>query len=231
MIVVSFTCAIGEGLRVPSLRERAVLRAYLRWCCAQVPGVCVPGRVGDMGAVGRGLHCVLDMGVARLLYARPMRTFLAVALATMLLVGSAARAAQIGESVESKVPIESRVNVPNNLPVAVTQIALDDGVWLVSGLVDFFVFGLSTNAYVGAAIDTSITISADGTGLFTTVGGPPPLSFGFPGLALPGKTITIDGNNVPLYLVGWSLRGPTQPLSQAQAWGFITAVKIRNHAP
>lgn len=149
---------------------------------------------------------------------------------TIMMV-SAAWASQIGESVESKVPIQSRVNIPNNISTVVTQIELDSGVWLVSGLIDYFVFGLSTNAYVGAAIDTSITISTDGTGLFTTVSGPPPLSFAFPGLALPGKTIEIDGDHVPLYLVGWSLRGPTQPLSQAQAWGFITAVKIRNHAP
>lgn len=152
-----------------------------------------------------------------------------VSLVLALVMGSAAWASQIGESIESKVPIQNRIGVGNNAPTAVTQIVLDDGVWLVSGLVDYFVFGLVSNAYIGASIGTTVEISTDGTGLFTTVAGPPPLSFGFPGLALPGKTIEIDGNNVPVYLVGWFLRSPS--LAQAQAWGFITAVKIRNHAP
>ena len=152
-------------------------------------------------------------------------------LALLIFCATTAWSAQIGDSVESKLSLENRIPVPNNQSIAVRTITLDDGVWAVSGLVDYFVSGLDTNAYIGASINTELLISTDGTGLFTTVAGPPPLSFNFPGLALPSKVIEISGNGVPVYLVGWRWTGlpPINVNAQAQAWGFISARKIRNN--
>jgi hypothetical protein len=145
----------------------------------------------------------------------------------LVLINSLAWAAQIGDSVESKISLPHRIAIPNVTPVAVTSITLEDGVWAVDGLIDYFIFNLTSNAYVGASIETSVTLSVDGTGLFTTVPGPPPLSFAFPGLAIPGKVIEINGTG-KVYLVGYRQTVASSP-AEAQAWGFISARKIRNN--
>jgi hypothetical protein len=148
-------------------------------------------------------------------------------LAISFLSAVALFGAQIGDTVESKVPIQNRVTIGNNQILPVTQINLDSGVWLVDGLIDFFAFNIPQSCYIGAAIDTEITISVDGTGLFSTVSSPPGISF--PGLALPGKTVEISTDGTPVFLNGWRFSGDLLPHPTVQAWGFISATKIRNH--
>src|SRR5215510_12397332 len=65
--------------------------------------------------------------------------------ALVVLTGTVARAAQIGDSVFTFVPVETRVPLSvSNDPQEVTHFVLEDGVWLVSGQINFL--SLSTPA-------------------------------------------------------------------------------------
>jgi hypothetical protein len=152
-----------------------------------------------------------------------MKTFLSIALAIML--GSAAWAAQIGDEVHSNVPIADRVNIPNQQSTEVTHITLDDGVWAISGAVQFFQAFMRTGTVVGGAISLTTELTVDGTTLFESAS-PPEY---FIGLGLPSKTIDINGNGVNVFLVGYSQIVNITPPTQSQAWGFISARKIRNN--
>jgi hypothetical protein len=136
------------------------------------------------------------------------------------------QAAQIGDSVFGFVSVENRVQLAvSNDPQEVTHIVLDSGVWLVSGQVNFL--SLSTPA---GTMFTAANISVD------------ELSFEPPQTAsitaeqvahlgniirntslVPRLTEVGDGTNV--FLVA----GSFNPNPNVTAWGFITAVKIRNH--
>ena len=84
---------------------------------------------------------------------------IAVALAIM---GSVARAAQIGETVQSILDASQRVNVPgslitNALPVEVMHITLESGVWVIGGQINFVSFGVPNGAVFWTGGNISLT--------------------------------------------------------------------------
>jgi hypothetical protein len=151
-----------------------------------------------------------------------------VALAIM---GSAAWAAQIGDTVQSLVPLSGRVNVPGsalqNLPTEVTHITLDDGVWSISGQINFW--GINTAA--GSILFIAGNISKD-TVTFApretaAVQAAPTLGGNLIGnFALTPRVVEVT-NGTEVFLVAGNFN-PTQIIN---AWGFMSAVKVRNHVP
>ena len=137
-----------------------------------------------------------------------------------------AQAAHIGDSVFVFVPVESRIQLAvSNDAQEVTHIVLDSGVWEVSGQVNFL--SLSTPA---GTMFTAANIAV-GTLSFNP---PETASVTAEQVARLGNIIrntamvprTIDiGTNTNVYLVA----GSFNPNPNVTAWGFITAVKIRNH--
>lgn len=154
-----------------------------------------------------------------------MKKLLAI-IALMIVTGTVARAAQIGDSVFASVSVENRVQLAvSNDPQEVTHFVLDDGVWLVGGQVNFL--SLSTPA---GTMFTAANISV-GTLSFNP---PETASITAEQVARLGNIIrntslvprlvdVPDGTNV--YLVA----GSFNPNPNVTAWGFMTAVKIRNH--
>jgi|SRR5690242_9367227 hypothetical protein len=147
-------------------------------------------------------------------------------IALAILTGTVARAAQIGDSVFVSVPVENRVPLAVSTdPQEVTHFVLDDGVWLVGGQVNFLSLSTPAGTMFTAA---NISIGA--------------ISF------VPAETASITAEQVarlgniirntslvqrlvdvpqgtPVYLVA----GSFNPNPNVSAWGFMTAVKIRNH--
>jgi hypothetical protein len=77
-----------------------------------------------------------------------MKKLLAI-IALAILTGMVARAAQVGDTVFGFVSVENRVELAvSNDPQEVLHIVLDDGIWLVSGQVNF----LSLNTPVGTML-------------------------------------------------------------------------------
>lgn len=154
-----------------------------------------------------------------------MKKLLAI-IALVIVTGTVARAAQIGDSVFASVSVENRVQLAvSNDPQEVTHFVLDDGVWLVGGQVNFL--SLSTPA---GTMFTAANISV-GTLSFNP---PETASITAEQVARLGNIIrntslvprlvdVPDGTNV--YLVA----GSFNPNPNVTAWGFMTAVKIRNH--
>ena len=152
-----------------------------------------------------------------------------VALAIM---GSAARAAQIGETVSSIVNINQRVNVPGSLittaqPVEITHITLESGVWMIGGQINFVSVGVPNGAvfWTGGniSLDTPSFLPTGATAIQAekTLGANP-----LRPMALVHRVVEVeDGQQV--FLTG----GNFSPALSVQAWGFITAFKVRNHAP
>ena len=152
-----------------------------------------------------------------------------VALAIM---GSVARAAQIGETVQTILDASQRVNVPgalitNALPVEVMHITLESGVWIIGGQINFVSFGVPN----GAVFWTGGNISLDAPSFLPTgasafqaeksLGANPQRP-----MALVHRVVEVeDGQQVFL------TAGNFNPTLTVQAWGFITALKVRNHAP
>jgi len=136
------------------------------------------------------------------------------------------RAAQIGDSVFSSVSVENRVQLVVSVdPQEVTHIVLESGVWLVSGQVNFL--SLSTpagtmftagNISVGTlSFEPSVTASVTAEQVAR-------LGNIIRNTSLVPRLVDVpDGTNV--YLVA----GSFNPNPNVSAWGFITAVKIRNH--
>ena len=147
-------------------------------------------------------------------------------IAVAILTGMAARAAQIGDSVFAFVPVESRVQLAvSNDPQEITSFVLDSGVWLVSGQVNFL--SLSTpagtmftagNISVGSlSFDPAETASVTAEQVAR-------LGNIIRNTSLVPRLIDVAaGTNV--YLVV----GSFNPNPNVSAWGFMTAVKIRNH--
>ena len=136
------------------------------------------------------------------------------------------RAAQIGDSVFSSVSVENRVQLVVSVdPQEVTHIVLESGVWLVSGQVNFL--SLSTpagtmftagNISVGTlSFEPSVTASVTAEQVAR-------LGNIIRNTSLVPRLVDVpDGTNV--YLVA----GSFNPNPNVSAWGFITAVKVRNH--
>jgi hypothetical protein len=139
-----------------------------------------------------------------------------------------AQAAQIGASVSAAVSVENRVELDvSNDPQEVTHIVLDSGVWLISGQINFL--SLSTPA---GTMFTAGNISKDEPSFepaaTAAVQAEQVARLGniIRNVALVPRTVEVeDGTSV--FLVA----GSFNPNPNVSAWGFITAVKIRNHAP
>jgi hypothetical protein len=131
-------------------------------------------------------------------------------------------AAQIGDTVESKVSIADRVAIPRNAVFEVTHIDLEDGVWSVSASLQMFEGSLNQAALVVGSLNDSLAITADGTQVFMSV----LPGQNFVGLALPSRTIEVNGSaTVFLFVYNQSAQLTLRP----QAWGFVSARKIRNN--
>ena len=149
-----------------------------------------------------------------------------ITIALAILTGTVARAAQIGDSVFAAVSVEDRVQLAvSNDPQEVTHFVLESGVWLVSGQVNFL--SLSTPA------GTMFTAANIGVGS---------LSFEPPQTAsITAEQVARLGNiirntsmvprliDVPDDTSVFLVAGSFNPNPNVSAWGFITAVKIRNH--
>ena len=156
---------------------------------------------------------------------------IAVALAIMGM-GSAARAAQIGETVQVSLNAFQRVTVPGApittaQPVEITHITLESGVWVIGGQINFVAFGVPSGAVFWTAGNISLdepSFLPSGTAMFQadkTLGANPQRP-----MALVQRVVEVaDGQEV--FLVA----GNFSPALNVQAWGFITALKVRNHAP
>lgn len=150
-----------------------------------------------------------------------------VALAIM---GSAARAAQIGDTVQVEVGAPQRVNVPgapisNGQPVEVTHITLESGVWIIGGQINFVAFGVPNGAVFWTAGNISLdqpSFLPTGTAMFQadkTLGANPQRP-----MAVVHRVLeVVDGQQVFL------TAGNFSPGLTVQAWGFITATKVRNN--
>jgi len=147
-------------------------------------------------------------------------------IALAILTGMIARAAQIGDSVFIAVPVENRVSlVVSNDPQEITNFVLDSGVWLVSGQINFL--SLSTpagtmftagNISVGSlSFDPAETASVTAEQVAR-------LGNIIRNTSLVPRLIDVAAGT-SVFLVG----GSFNPNPDVSAWGFMTAVKIRNH--
>lgn len=149
-------------------------------------------------------------------------------LAAASLVTSAF-SAHIGDSVESIIPAASRVDIPNQglIPTEITHITLDSGVWSISGQVIFLTLHQPNGILLAAAnisVDT-VSFGVDGTAGVQAEHLPAQGEVGR-SVALTPRVVEVpDGTKV--FLVG----GELSPNTDVTAWGFISAVKIRNHVP
>jgi hypothetical protein len=137
-----------------------------------------------------------------------------------------AQAAHIGDSVVAFVSVENRVQLAvSNDAQEVTHIVLDSGVWEVSGQINFL--SLSTPA---GTMFTAGNISKDELSFEPSVTAAVQaeevarLGNIIRNVALVPRTIEV-GDGTSLFLVA----GSFNPNPNVTAWGFITAVKIRNH--
>ena len=137
-----------------------------------------------------------------------------------------AQAAQIGDSVFMSVSVEDRVELAVSTdPQEVTHIVLDSGVWLISGQINFL--SLSTPA---GTMFTAGNISVDEPSFEPA----PTASVTAEQVARLGNIIRNTslvprlvevGDGTSVFLVA----GSFNPNPNVTAWGFMTAVKIRNH--
>jgi hypothetical protein len=150
-----------------------------------------------------------------------------VALAIM---GSAAWAAQIGDTVQATVTVNDRVNVPGsslqNAPTEVTHITLESGVWMISGQINMLAF---LPPAVGTVFFTAGNISLDEPSFepaATAAVQAERSSGGSPirPVALVPRVVEVEDGQEVFLTAGNFNTGITM-----SAWGFITAVKIRNH--
>jgi hypothetical protein len=137
-----------------------------------------------------------------------------------------AQAAHIGDSVFGFVSVENRVELAvSNDPQEVTHIVLDSGVWLIGGQVNFL--SLSTPA---GTMFTAGNISVGELSFEPTetasVQAEQVARLGniIRNVAMVPRTVEV-GDGTSVFLVA----GSFNPNPNVTAWGFITAVKIRNH--
>ena len=151
---------------------------------------------------------------------------LLLTIALAILTGMVAQASLIGDSFFAFVSVENRVQLAvSNDPQEITHFVLDSGVWEVSGQANFL--SLSTPAgtmFTAANISTgtlsfnppeTAMIQAEQVARLGNI---------IRSMAMVPRTIDI-GTNTNVYLVA----GSFNPNPNVTAWGFITAVKIRNH--
>ena len=151
---------------------------------------------------------------------------LLLTIALAILTGMIARAALIGESVFAFVSVENRVQLAvSDNPQEVTHIVLDSGVWEVSGQVNFLSLSTPAGTMFTAANIAVGTLSFNPPQTASvTAEEVARLGNIIRNTAMVPRTIDVpDGTSV--FLVA----GSFNPNPNVTAWGFITAVKIRNH--
>jgi hypothetical protein len=152
-----------------------------------------------------------------------------LAVCIMALTGMAVRAAQIGDEVSSNVNFDHRVSIPDGVPYAVTQIALEDGVWAIEGRVIFYQVPSTVGViFFGANADTSVNVALDGyTGFDSKQSF---LTWNVAATVSSSRTIDINGNGI-VYLTGWQHQQvlPGYQNQVCQGFGSIKARKIRNN--
>ena len=153
-------------------------------------------------------------------------TALLATIALAILTGMDARAAHIGDSVFAAVSVENRVELAvSNDPQEITQIVLDSGVWEISGQINFL--SLSTPAgTMFTAGNISLNELSFDPAVTAAVQAEQVARLGniIRNVALVPRTIEV-GDGTSVFLVA----GSFNPNPNVTAWGFITAVKIRNH--
>jgi hypothetical protein len=142
--------------------------------------------------------------------------------AILCLLATVAFGAQIGDTVESKVPIGDRVAIPRNLAVELTHIDLEDGVWSISGSVQVFEGFMNQSAILGGSINDVVALETDGTQVFMTA----LVGQYHMGLSLASRDIEVNGS-ATVYLVVYNQSAQTT--LRPEAWGFVSARKIRNN--
>jgi hypothetical protein len=136
------------------------------------------------------------------------------------------RAAQVGDTVFAFVGVENRVPLAVSTDAQeVTHFVLDDGIWLVSGQVNFLSLSTPAGTMFTAANISVGSLSFDPPqAASVTAEQVARLGNIIRNSALVPRTVDVpDGTNV--YLVA----GSFNPNPNVSAWGFMTAVKIRNH--
>jgi hypothetical protein len=147
-------------------------------------------------------------------------------IALAIFTGTVARAAQVGDTVFGVVPVESRVALQvSNDPQEVMHIVLDDGIWLVSGQINFLSINTPAGTMFTAGNISVASLSFEPTQTAQiTAEQVARLGNIIRNSALVPRTVDVpDGTNV--YLIA----GSFNPNPNVTAWGFMTAVKIRNH--
>jgi hypothetical protein len=147
---------------------------------------------------------------------------LTLSLLFSALLALTSQAAQIGDTVESKVSLGDRIDIPRNVVVAITSVDLEDGVWAVSGSAQVFEGYLNQSAIVGGSLNDEIALTVDGTQTFLSV----LAGQYFVGAPMSSRTIEVNGS-ATIYLLVYNQSAQTT--LRPQAWGFISARKIRNN--
>ena len=147
-------------------------------------------------------------------------------IALAILTATVARAAQVGDTVFGFVAVENRVPlVVSNDPQEVMHITLDDGIWLVSGQINFLSLNTPAGTMFTAGNISPFSLSFNPTQTAQiTAEQVARLGNIIRNTSMVPRTVDVpDGTNV--YLVA----GSFNPNPDVTAWGFMTAVKIRNH--
>lgn len=139
-----------------------------------------------------------------------------------------AYSAQIGDTVQATVEVQDRVALPTQLePTEITHIVLDDGVWSISGQINILSLSQPTGTLFTAgniSVDTpSFSPPATASVQAERVAGSGNV---IRPVSLVPRVVEV-GDGTQVFLVG----GVFNPNTNVTAWGFITAVKIRNHVP
>lgn len=149
-------------------------------------------------------------------------------LLSALCLAATTFAAQIGDTVQATVEVQDRVALPTQLePTEITHIVLDDGVWMISGQINILSLSQPTGTLFTAgnvSVDTpSFLPAATASVQAERVAGSGNV---IRPVSLVPRVVEVD-DGTQVFLVG----GVFNPNTNVTAWGFITAVKIRNHVP
>ena len=149
-----------------------------------------------------------------------------ITIALAIATGMVARAAQVGDSVFAFITVDNRVQLTVSTdPQEVTHFVLDSGVWELSGQVNFLSLATPAGTMSTAANMSVGSLSFEPTETAMIQAEKlAPLGNIIRSITLVPRTIDVpDGTSV--FLVA----GSFNPNPDVTAWGFMTAVKIRNN--
>jgi hypothetical protein len=148
---------------------------------------------------------------------------LLAAMAVSAALAVSAFSAQIGDSVSAE--LTSKFVLQNNSVTAIQHVNLDKGVWQLNGQIVIVEPHNGGFAVVGGTMNTISDLGPSGTVLFDSKA---TLTNTFFGLSLAGRTIEIEADNTPVFLLAFSQSVPNVNGPSFAVRGFITAIKIRN---